>query len=195
MTAAAEQIIANLSRHISLTEDETSFFLSRLKAKTLDSGDVLLQAGQACDTFNYVVHGALRAFFSTENDKEVTIMFAIADWWITDMPCFVNRQPAMISITAIEDTSILQLRYEDLELLYTRIPKFERAMRIMMQNAYVREQLRVLQTFSQPAEERYLNFLQKYPGIASKVTNKHIASYLGITPEFLSVVRSRLRHK
>lgn len=192
---AQEQILANLSKHISLTPTEVDFFLTKLKSKTLKSGDTLLEAGQACDTFNYVVNGALRAFFLGESSKEVTIMFAIADWWITDMPCFVNRKPAMISISAIEDTTILQLRFEDLELLYLKIPKFERAMRIMMQNAYVREQLRVLQTFSQPAEERYLNFLQKYPGIASKITNKHIASYLGITPEFLSVVRSRLRQK
>lgn len=192
---ADEQILTNLSKHISLTPTEVEFFLSKLKSKTLESGDTLLETGQRCDTFNYVVSGALRAFFLGENSKEVTIMFAIADWWITDMPCFVSRKPAMISITAIEDTTILQLRFDDLELLYSKIPKFERAMRIMMQNAYVREQLRVLQTFSQPAEERYLNFLQKYPGIASKVTNKHIASYLGITPEFLSVVRSRLRQK
>lgn len=192
---ADEQILTNLSKHISLTPSEVDFFLHKLKSKTLESGDTLLETGQTCDTFNYVVSGALRAFFLGENSKEVTIMFAIADWWITDMPCFVSRKPAMISITAIEDTTILQLRFDDLELLYSKIPKFERAMRIMMQNAYVREQLRVLQTFSQPAEERYLNFLQKYPGIASKVTNKHIASYLGITPEFLSVVRSRLRQK
>ena len=192
---ADEQILTNLSKHISLTPTEVEFFLSKLKSKTLESGDTLLETGQRCDTFNYVVSGALRAFFLGENSKEVTIMFAIADWWITDMPCFVSRKPAMISITAIEDTTILQLRFDDLELLYSKIPKFERAMRIMMQNAYVREQLRVLQTFSQPAEERYLNFLQKYPGIASKVTNNHIASYLGITPEFLSVVRSRLRQK
>jgi CRP-like cAMP-binding protein len=184
-------LLSNISKHISLGDGENDLIHSLVKYRSLERKEVLLQAGQSCNTFNYVVNGALRAFFRTADDKEATIMFAISDWWITDMPCFLNRQPAMISIEAIEHSEIGQLSIEDLDLLYEKIPQFERFMRIMMQNAYVREQLRTIQNLSLSAEERYINFVKKYPDIVRKVSNKHIASYLGITPEFLSVIRSR----
>jgi CRP-like cAMP-binding protein len=105
------------------------------------------------------------------------------------MPCFVNQNPAMINIEAITKSSVLQLKKEDMDYLYIKLPKFERFFRILMQNAYIREQLRVLQNISMPAEVRYSNFLEKYPKIVPQVTQKNIASYLGITPEFLSVIR------
>jgi CRP-like cAMP-binding protein len=186
-------ILVNISKHILLDDHEKEYFLSLLKQRQVKRKDFLLQAGQPCETFNYVIDGALRAFYKDDFEKEVTIMFAVGDWWITDMPCFVNRQPAMISIEAIEDTAIMELSFDDLEMLYIKVPKFERLMRILMQNAYIREQIRILQTFSLTAEERYEKFIAKYPRIASQVTNKNIASYLGITPEFLSVIRNKIR--
>lgn len=187
-------IISNISRQITLTSDEEKYFISLLRPKELRRKDFLLSVDEICSQINYVNTGALRAFYSDGDDKESTIMFAINDWWITDMPCFVNQSPAMISIEAIADTSVLQLSKDDMDSLLINVPKFERYFRILMQNAYVREQLRVLQNLSMPAETRYENFLKKYPAISSQVTQKHLASYLGITPEFLSVIRSKFRN-
>ena len=118
-------------------------------------------------------------------------MFAIEDWWITDMFCFLNKKPAMVFIESINDCLIYQLSKENLEMLYIKIPKFERFFRILMQNAYTREQLRVLENLSLTAAERYQSFLLKYPQIAKVVTQKQIASYLGVTPEFLSNIVSK----
>lgn len=187
-----DRVLANLSRHVRLTALEEELFTSMLVPASLKRKSFLLKAGEPCDTFNFVDEGALRAFYAGENEKESTIMFAVADWWITDMPCFVNRTPAMISIEAIEDSHVLQLSRDNMEVLYAKVPAFERFMRILMQNAYIREQVRTLQNLSLPAEDRYKNFLAKYPAIAQQVTNKHIASYLGITPEFLSVIRQKI---
>lgn len=153
----------------------------------------MLKEGQPCTTINFVNEGALRAFYRDKDANETTIMFAVADWWITDMPCFVNKSPAMISIEAIEESEVCCLSKDNLDALFVKVPKFERFFRILMQNSYIREQLRVLQNLSLPAEERYKNFLKKYPAFANKVTQKHIASYLGITPEFLSSIRNKLR--
>ena len=122
-------------------------------------------------------------------------MFAISDWWITDMYCFVMEQPAMQSIVAIEDSQVWQLQKDDLDRLYVTVPKFERFFRIIMQNAYIREQLRVLQSLSLSAEERYDIFLNKYPQLIPHLTQKQIASYLGITPEFLSSLRKNKSKK
>src|SRR5260370_34393880 len=104
----------------------------------------------------------------------------------------INPLAAMTSIEALDDCCIFQLSKEDLDTLYTEVPKFERFFRILMQNAYVREQMRTLQNLSLPAEERYNKFLMKYPDMAKRLTQKQIASYMGITPEFLSVLRKKI---
>lgn len=186
-----QSILKNISKHISLEREEEEYFISLLKPKEISRKDFLLREGQACKTISFVQSGALRAFFIDNEGKESTIMFAISDWWITDMYCFIMEQPAMQNIVAIEDSCVLQLKKEDLEKLYITIPKFERFFRIIMQNSYIREQLRVLHNLSLPAEERYNIFINKYPQLIPHVTQKQIASYLGITPEFLSIVRKK----
>jgi len=185
-------ILSHVARYISLDEAEIEYFVSLLKIRTIKKKEFLLQAGQPCTTINYVHAGTLRSFHQDINDNEVTIMFAIADWWITDMPCFINQRPAMTFIEAIDDSTVFQLTWEDLDALYVTVPKFERFFRILMQNSYIREQLRTLQNLSLPAEDRYAGFLEKYPAFARQLTQKQIASYLGITPEFLSAIRKKI---
>jgi len=193
MKFQADLILANVNKHIDLHQQELEYFLSLLHAKELDKKELLLEAGEPCTLFSYVNSGALRAFHRDENEKEATIMFAVADWWVTDMPSFVNQRPAMIHIEAITKSTVLQLSKDDMDALFIKIPKFERFFRILMQNAYIREQLRIIQNLSLPAEERYNNFLKKYPLISQQVTLKNMASYLGVTPEFLSVIRGKGR--
>src|SRR5690349_4865356 len=184
-----QSILKNIAKHITLNEDEVEYFTSLLQYKELRKKDFLLKEGRACKTISFVDSGALRAFYLDKEGKESTIMFAIDDWWITDMYCFVMEQPAMQNIVAIKNSSVLQLKKSDLEKLYVEVPKFERFFRIIMQNSYIREQLRVLQSLSLTAEERYNIFIDKYPRLIQHISQKQIASYLGITPEFLSVVR------
>jgi len=161
-----------------------------LKPRQLVKKSFILKEEQICKYISFVNSGTLRAYYLDKEGKESTIMFAITDWWITDMYCFVNRLPAMLNIEAVENSIIFQLQKDHLDILFLKVPKFERFFRIMMQNAYIREQLRVIQNLSLSAEERYDNFLSKYPQVAKKVTQKQIASYLGITPEFLSTIRA-----
>ncbi|MBV8327678.1 Crp/Fnr family transcriptional regulator [Chryseobacterium sp.] len=183
-------ILKNISKHISLTAQETTYFLSLLKEKKLARKDLILKQEQICKEINFVQSGILRAFYMDTSGKESTIMFALSDWWITDMFCYIHHQPAMLNIEALEESVIWQLSKDHLEELYLKVPKFERFFRILMQNAYIREQLRTIENLSLPAEERYNNFLQKYPLAAQRVTQKQIASYLGITPEFLSAIKT-----
>jgi len=120
-------------------------------------------------------------------------MFAPADWWVTDMYCFLNGRKAMMTIEALEESAVFQMSRRQFDGLLERWPKFERWFRILMQNAYTREQLRAMDNLSLPAEERYASFVKKYPHIAGQVTQKQIASYLGITPDFLSSIKKKLR--
>lgn len=188
-------ILKNIEKHVQLDEKEISLFISLLKEKYMLRKDRLLAAGEACRYINFVHSGTLRAFHVDEAGKESTIMFAVADWWITDMFSFVNQQAAMLNIEAVENSLVLQLLKEDLDNLYVEVPKFEKFFRIIMQNAYIREQLRTIQNLSLSAEKRYENFKRKYPNIVQQVTQKQIASYLGITPEFLSMIRASKTRK
>lgn len=185
------KILSNIARHVSLTDEETSFFISLITCKILPKKSWLLQADQECRYLSYVHCGALRSFYIDKAGKESTIMFAVSDWWITDMHCYLNNKPAMTHIETLEESTVLQINRADFDRLLEAVPKFERFFRILMQNAYTREQLRVMENLSSTAEERYQSFLKKYPQIVKQVTQKQIASYLGITPEFLSALRKQ----
>jgi CRP-like cAMP-binding protein len=184
-------VLQNVAKHITLTEEEKAFFTSLLVYKEITRKTCLLSEGQACKNLSYVLSGALRSYCMNKEGKESTIMFAVADWWVTDMYCYLNEKPAMTYIEAIEDSCILQLSRSHFDKLLNTIPKFERFFRVLMQNAYTREQLRIIESLSLPAEERYDRFIAKYPQVVKQVTQKQIASYLGITPEFLSVIRKK----
>lgn len=184
-----ELILKNIGKHIDLDKEETTLFQSMIKLKYIAKKTSLLEAGESCKYLNYVHSGALRAFNLDKDGKEVTVMFALADWWITDMYCYLNNKPAMTYIEALEDTCILQLSKVHFDRLLFEIPKFEKFFRILMQNAYTREQLRVIEKLTLSTEDRYESFLNKYPHMARTLTQKQIASYLGVTPEHLSAIK------
>jgi CRP-like cAMP-binding protein len=186
-----DQILSNIAKHITLDETGIKYFTSLLQKISVSKKAILLKQGQICKNIYFVNSGALRAYYSDKQDKETTIMFGVADWWITDMNSFLNQQPALMHLEALETSEVLELSKTNLDKLYIEVPKFERFFRIIIQNAYVREQVRVIQNLSMTAEERYEIFLKKYPQIVERVTQKQIASYLGITPEFLSAIRAR----
>lgn len=188
-------IFKNVARHISLDDDEISFFLSLLESRMLKRRMFYLEAGTVCRESAFVVDGALKGFTVDREGREHILSFAIPDWWISDMYSLLSGKPATLNIQAVADSEILVLSRENQQTLYRSVPKFERFFRILVENALVANQQRLIDNMSATAEERYQNFLQKYPTIPSCVPQHNIASYLGITPEFLSKIRSRMARR
>lgn len=188
-------ILKNVSKHIVLNDKEKNFFISLLEHKTLKRKTLYLQAGEVCKYSTFVVDGALKSFTVDKEGKEHILSFATKDWWIADMYSYISRKPAVQTIEAIADSEILLLSWENQQFLYEKVPKFERFFRILIENALVANQQRLIDNLSSTAEERYLHFIKKYPIIPSCVPQHNIASYLGITPEFLSKIRARLAKK
>ncbi|MEM8525641.1 MAG: Crp/Fnr family transcriptional regulator [Bacteroidota bacterium] len=184
-------ILANINKRIRLEIEEEQYFLSLLETFQISKKAYLLKQANWCNKIFFVNQGLLRSYSIGQAGKEATVMFAFQDWWITDMYAFVKRTPALTNIQAIEQSEGFYLSKKSLEQLYIEIPKFEKFFRILMQNAYIREQYRVWENISLTAEERYISFLKKYPQIEQKAPQKYIASYLGITPEFLSAMKKR----
>ena len=191
MNNAHSLILKNISRHIDLSPDEEKYFLSILKQRSLRKRQYLLQAGDICRYENFVTKGCLRAYTVDQKGEEHIAMFAMEDWWISDLYSFLTGTPATQHIEALEESEVLQIEKDDLERLYIEIPKFDRLMRILLQNAFVANQQRILASISQTAEEQYLNFIKKYPALEQRVPQHQIASYLGITPETISRIRRK----
>lgn len=187
-------LIKTISKYVNLNSDEKNLFETFWTEKTLDKGDYLLRNGETCRTDNFVVQGALKAFFiNSESGKEEILYFAIDDWWATDIESFQKQKPSIYNIQAIEETKLLQIRYNSFQEMLNRIPKLERFFRIILENYLGSLQRRIILNNVFDAEQRYSEFLESYPKITDKVPQYLIASYLGISAEFLS--RIRKKHK
>jgi CRP-like cAMP-binding protein len=189
---SCDLLISNVSRYISLTGDEIEFFTSLLKSKSLANGEFLLREGEVCKFESFVTRGCLKTYFQDEMGSEHIIDFSIEQWWADDLYSFLTQTPSKSNIKAIEDTDILQIGKLDLELLYGKIPKFERFFRILFQNAYITQREQINLALSASAQERYLLFMKKKPYAEERFAQKDIASYLGVTPQFLSTLKKKL---
>lgn len=190
-----QQINQYVARCISLNEKELAFFHSILHHKKIKKKTFLLQQGQICDFEAYIIKGCIKVYYLDKEGNEVILLFAVEDWWVSDIDSFSNQSPSNLFIETLEDCELLVLNYADKERLYQHVPQLERMFRLMVQRAYVVLQQRFFATISQPAEERYLDFLKRYPSIPQRVAQHQIAAYLGISPEFLSKIRAKLAHQ
>jgi CRP-like cAMP-binding protein len=187
-----QALLDHISRHIQLTPDEQSIFLAKVKFRKYLKGQFVLQNGDVCRHESFVLSGCLKAFYIDNAGQEHIVMFAIEDWWTADLGSFVTQTPADLNVQCLEDSELAQITYGDLQQLYTEIPKFDRFFRIIIQNAFVAAQKRIVNNLSLPATERYIQFREQYPKIEQRVPQYMIASYLGITKEFLSKIRTQL---
>ncbi len=179
-------ILQHIARYVTLTKEEENHFCSLLNTKKLKRKQYLNQEGDVSKGPAFVTKGILRSYSLDKNGFEHVIQFAPEGWWIGDMSSLVRQQPGRLYIDAIEDSEILWLWKSDLEILYSTIPKFERFFRILAENSLISYQDRLISNLSLPAMERYASFCRQYPSLIQRLPQKQVASYIGVTPEFLS---------
>jgi CRP-like cAMP-binding protein len=188
----AKPLIEYFNRLLPLNEDEQSIVEQVFKERKIKKRQFILQEGDVCKLNTFVVEGCFKMYMVDENGKEHNLQFAIENWWIGDIGSFHTEQPSRLYIEALENSIILQIKKEDQLKLFVEYPKFNRIFRVFTENALVSTQRRVLQNISSTAEERYLDFMERHPHLFNRISNVQIASYLGVTPEFLSTIRKRL---
>lgn len=186
-----EKILHNVGRHISLTAEEQNHFTSLLKTRTLRKRQYLLQEGDIMRYECFVSRGCLRTYETDNKGQEHIVQFAFEDWWTGDLYSFLTGQPTCFSVDALEDSELLLIERQQLEQLYQDIPAFNKFFRILMQNSLIAMQRRISENLRMTAEERYRNFTTRYPQFEQRLSLRHIASYLGITPESLSRIRKQ----
>ena len=190
-----DQILDNISKIITLTPEEQALLFSKIEIKNYKAKTILLSSGEICKHSYFVNSGLLRSFNINDNIVEHVLGFACQGWWIGDMYSLLSQKPGNLFIEVLEDAEVVLLTKENQELLYKEIPKLERFFRILTENSLVANQERLMDNLSLSAEERFEKFCKKYPTLIQKVSQKHIASYIGVTPEFFSKMKSRLLKK
>ncbi|GAA4917089.1 Crp/Fnr family transcriptional regulator [Mucilaginibacter defluvii] len=190
-----ENILLNVSRNITLTDDEKATFTGLLERKLVPRKTVLLRAGDICQFEAYIVKGCARIYHVDINGCEIILSFAVEDWWISDLASFHEQKPSTFFIEALEKTEILMLSPQNKQRLLREVPKFERVFRILIQRSLYTTQNRLLSTIGKSAMERYLEFVDLYPTVPPRVPQYQIASYIGVSPEFISIIRRRLASK
>jgi CRP-like cAMP-binding protein len=190
-----ELILKNIAQHVSLTQQEQELFLSKTEVHQYKAKTILLNSGAICKHSYFVNSGILRSFNINDNIVEHVLSFACQGWWIGDMYSLLSQKPGNLFIEVLEDAEVVLLSKENQELLYREIPKLERFFRILTENSLVANQERLMDNLSLSAEERFEKFCKKYPTLIQKIPQKQIASYIGVTPEFYSKMKSRLLKK
>ena len=185
-----ELLLQHIARHVQLTAEEEDYFVSLLHFKKIKKKQFLFQEGDVYSTTSFVAKGLLRLYSIDKNGFEHILQFAPPGWWIGDMHSFLKQQPGTLTVDAIEDSETVLIQKSDLDQLYARVPKFERFFRILAENALATYQHRLVNNLSLPAAERYNTFCQLYPSLIQNLSQKYVASYIGVTPEFLSKMLS-----
>jgi len=182
-------IIAHLLKRIPISAVEQEHFCSLMTVRKVWPRQYLLQEGDVCKYEFFVVKGFLRSFFMDDKGNQHTLNFAMEDWWISDTKSFLGEIPSSINIIAQELSIVLQIDKKSIDQLYKDFPVFERFWRILNQNFNIAQNERLLNAISMDGAQRYRAMCKKYPAIENRMPQKHIASYLGITPVFLSMIR------
>lgn len=189
---AFQSILKNVSRYIDLTEEEADYFCGLLRHEKVKGRLKLHSIGQVCHEVYFVIKGCLRAYTEEPGAHEHVLSFAPADYWMSDLYSKISGKEGVLNIETTEPSEILILHRDDQEKLYEKIPKFERFFRILIEKSLVFHQQRLLENLGMSAEKRYARFCEKFPQLVNTLPQKQIASYLGVTPEFFSKLRSKI---
>ena len=186
-------IIKNVSRFIELTDLEKQKYISLLKEVNIKKRDFLLQAGDVARYEYFITKGCLKTYSIDEEGKQHISMFGIEDYWTTDMASFISGEPSHFFVEALEDTELLAMPRTKYDLLFQEIPKFERFYRILYQRSLMSYIRRSNLNISMTAEERYIRFMEQYPHIVRRIKQKDLAAYIGVTPEFISMIKVKIK--
>ena len=185
-------LLTYIAKYVNLTNAEEDFLTSRLTSRKYLKGQYILNQGDISKMQCFIISGCTKMFYLDDNGQEHIIMFSIEDWWTSDLGSFISQTPSDFNVQCLENTEIIEFSYDNIEEIFLEIPKLERFFRKVIEKAFVASQKRIIRNFSLTAKERYVIFRNNYQKIEQRIPQYMIASYLGITKEFLSKIKKQL---
>ncbi|MEQ8927566.1 MAG: Crp/Fnr family transcriptional regulator [Fulvivirga sp.] len=187
-----DKLFQNIRRYVEFSEEEEQRLISIIRTTKVKKRQYIDQPGFTSGFRNYVVEGAFRSFFVDDDGKDHTVQIAMEDWFVSDFYSYITQTPATLFVEALEDSVIFQMKYNDIEGLCKEMHSLSEYFRVSTEKAFAFSRKRALANLSMTAEERYLDMLDRYPNMIQRVPQKVIASYLGMSAEFMSKIRARL---
>jgi CRP-like cAMP-binding protein len=176
-----EKLRAYLEERAALTREEVSFLRSLFVERKLEKGEFLQRTSEPARYAAFVASGCLRSYVIDEKGKEHIIQFAPEDWWLSDTESLTSGGPAGFFIDAIEDSEVLLIDPPSHQRILDRVPGYSAAFRVGLQRHAAAKDRRIVSSLSASAEERYLDFVERYPSIVRRVPQRMLASYLGVS--------------
>lgn len=190
-----EILIPHLQKYISASEEELEKFCQLFQEKQIKKKDFLLKEGVICQFEVFIIKGLFRVFHLDSEGDEHTMFFAAEDWWVTDFDSFENQNASKLNIQALEESEVLLISKENKEKAYQEMPFLHELFHKATKKTHIALQRRMLDTISKTATQRYWEYWEKYPHIAGRLSNIQMASYLGISHEFVSKIRKKVFDK
>lgn len=187
-----EQLADYIQNKITVSREELEIILSYFKHLKLKKNELLLLQGQISQQTFFVCNGCLRIYFNSEDGQEATRYFAFENQFATALVSFITSEPSEEFIQAIEPSEILYISHSDFHFLLETIPSWEKFYRLYLEKAYVNNTNRLMSFLTQDAAEKYKQLLAENPGIKKRLPNKSVASYLNISQETLSRLKSKI---
>jgi len=184
-----------IKKSIVLSEQEELSLLSKISTRKYLKGQYILQQGDRCKFLNFIISGTTKTFHIDSDGKEHIFRFAIENWWASDLPSFIDKVESNTNIQCLEDTEVIQISSHNLEHLYVEIPRLEHFFRVLFQRVSITLEKRIINTLSMSAKKKYLLFKEEYEQFEQRIPQYMIASYLGISKQYLSEIRNELISK
>ena len=178
-----------INRYIDCSDKEFEIIASYLKQKEYNKKEYILSEGQVCKHYSFILKGLVRFYYIDHKANEVITQFAIEHWWFTNYESFILESPSRVYIQALESTVILTISKVEFNELLERLPKLERLFRLITENMLVATQKKYEYYLKMNSKDKYNHILKHIPQLLQRVPQYMVASYLEISPEYLSQIR------
>lgn len=194
-TIKMQSLIKDIKKIIEVGDSDLEKILTSFQSKSFGKSEMIPSYGKISNYMQFIQSGLIRVYTIDKQAKEITIQIGIENMWVNDLYSYFTNTPSQNHIQVLMPTTILQIHKNDLKKLLKKVPVMESFIRIKTQQSYIRLYNRTLHQLNNSAEERYLEFRNKYGYIENRVPQYIIASYLNLSPEHLSKVRNKLSQK
>lgn len=183
-------LIRTIQRIIPLSESDITLIGNLFQPWLLKKGDYFVQQGQVCQYVGFIDTGLLRYFVNQDGNEKI-YSFGLENDFVCDYESFLSQQPCRRAVQAIEDTSLVIISSANLQRLFAELTYGERFGRVVIEQVFVKTIGQLVSLYTDSPELRYQAFSEEYPTLSARITQYHIASYVGVKPQSLSRIRAR----